>query len=41
MEEFKGLVPKTIEFEIGYSSCKQSKKQWIIGDEDILQMYEA
>ena len=41
MEEFEGLVPETVEFEIGYFSGKQSKKQWLIGDEDIVQMYET
>ena len=41
MEEFEGLVAETVEFEIGYFSGKQSKKQWLIGDKDIVQMYET
>ena len=39
MEEFDTLVPSSLEFEIGYFSGKQSKKQWLIEEEDLKEMY--
>ena len=41
MEEFDDLVPSQVEFEVGYFSGKQSKKHWLIGDDDLVQMYET
>ena len=40
-EEFDDLVPSQVEFSVGYFSGKQSKKHWLIGDDDLVQMYET
>ena len=41
MEEFEGLAPESVDFEVGYFSGKQSKKNWLLeDDDDIVQMYE-
>ena len=40
MEEFDTLVPSSLEFDVGYFSGKQSKKQWLIKETDLLEMYD-
>lgn len=40
MEEFDGLVLSSLDFQVGYYSGKQSKKHWLIEDEDLKEMYE-
>ena len=40
MEEFDTLVPSSLEFDVGYFSGKQSKKQWLIEETDLMEMYD-
>ena len=40
MEEFDTLVPNSMDFDVGYFSGKQSKKQWLIEENDLMEMYE-
>ena len=40
MDEFDGLVPSSLEFQVGYFSGKQSKKHWLICDDDLKDMYD-
>ena len=40
MEEFDTLVPSSLVFDVGYFSGKQSKKQWLIEETDLLEMYD-
>ena len=41
MEEFDTLVPNSMDFDVGYFSGKQSKKQWLIEDNDLKEMYDS
>ena len=40
MEEFDTLVPNSMDFDVGYFSGKQSKKQWLIEENDLMEIYE-
>ena len=40
MEEFDSLVPDSMDFDVGYFSGKQSKKQWLIKENDLKEMYD-
>ena len=40
MEEFDTLVPNSMDFDVGYFCGKQSKKQWLIKENDLMEMYE-
>ena len=35
------LVPSTLDFQVGYFSGKQSKKNWLIDESDLRDMYDA
>ena len=39
LEEFDTLVPKSMDFDVGYFSGKQSKKHWLIEENDLTEMY--
>ena len=41
MEEFATLVLNSMDFDVGYFSGKQSKKQWLIEENDLMEMYES
>ena len=41
LEELDDLVQSQVEFDVGYFSGKQSKKHWLIGDDNLVQMYET
>ena len=41
MEEFDTLVPNSMDFDVGYFSGKRSKKQWLIEDNDLKEMYDS
>ena len=41
IEEFKELVPQTLEFHVRYFLGKQSTKLWIVCEEDLNAMYES
>ena len=41
IEEFKELVPQTLEFHVGYFLGKQSTKYWIMCEEDLNAMYKS
>ena len=40
MEEFSEHVPKTLEFNVGYFSGRQSAKYWLMCQEDLNGMYK-
>ena len=41
IEEMDSLVPSTLDFQVGYFSGKQSKKNWLIDESDLKDMYDA
>ena len=41
MEEFDTLVPSSTDFNVGYFSGKQNKKQWLMDAGDLTEMYDG
>ena len=41
MEKLGDHVPDTINFNVGYFECKQSKKRWLCCQEDLESMYKS